>query len=56
MRECAEIMLGEAVQHLKGETSLETIYFVLFDSSAHSTFRQTWKRLLKELSAGAASA
>src|SRR3974390_330402 len=30
MKECAEIMLTEALQHLKGQTSLEKIYFVLF--------------------------
>lgn len=44
MEECAEIMLGEAVRHLKGETSIETIYFVLFDSRARDTFQQTWEK------------
>src|SRR6516162_3077877 len=28
--ECARIMLGEAVQHLQGNTSILTIYFVLY--------------------------
>src|SRR5690348_16498496 len=28
LRECAEIMLREAVRHLEGETTLEKIYFV----------------------------
>jgi len=54
--ECAEIMLAEAVQHLKGETSLETIYFVLFDARAWDTFQRTWDKLQKDLAAGAAGA
>src|SRR5580704_16119402 len=38
MRECAEIMLREAGKHLEGPTSLEKIYFVLFDKDALATF------------------
>ena len=34
------IMLGEAIQHLKGESSLETIYFVLFDAAAFAEFQK----------------
>jgi len=56
MEECAQIMLSEAIQHLKGETSLEVIYFVLFDSKARDTFRRTWEKLQQELSAGAVGA
>lgn len=56
MDECAQIMLSEAVQHLKGETSLETIYFVLFDSRARETFQRTWEKFRRELCAGAAGA
>jgi O-acetyl-ADP-ribose deacetylase (regulator of RNase III) len=56
MDECAQIMLAEAAQHLKGETSVETIYFVLFDSRARDTFQRTWDKLQKELAAGAAGA
>lgn len=56
MTECAEIMLGEATQHLKGKTSLETIYFVLFDDAGRDTFARMWEKLRKELSAGAAGA
>jgi O-acetyl-ADP-ribose deacetylase (regulator of RNase III) len=56
MDECAQIMLTEAIQHLKGETSLETIYFVLFDSRARKTFQRTWDMLQKDFSAGAAGA
>lgn len=43
--ECAAIMLQEAAQHLKGETSLEKIYFVLFDDRACDVFMRKWKKL-----------
>jgi O-acetyl-ADP-ribose deacetylase len=56
MDECAEIMLGEAIQHLKGSTSILTIYFVLFDATARDTFQRTWEQLKQELPAGAAGA
>jgi hypothetical protein len=38
-------MLEEAAQHLKSETSLEKIYFVLFDDRASDVFTRAWKRL-----------
>jgi O-acetyl-ADP-ribose deacetylase (regulator of RNase III) len=56
MDECAQIMLAEALQHLKGETSLETIYFVLFDARSRDVFQSVWQTLQKENSTGAASA
>ena len=43
LAECAEIMLTEAVRHLNGKTSLETIYFVLFDEGARRIFEQVWE-------------
>jgi O-acetyl-ADP-ribose deacetylase (regulator of RNase III) len=54
--ECAQIMLSEAIEHLKGVTSLEVIHFVLFDSRAFETFRRVWNQLQEDLSAGAAGA
>jgi len=45
MDQCAEIMLREAVQHLAKETSLETIYFVLFDEPSRAVFASTFNRL-----------
>jgi O-acetyl-ADP-ribose deacetylase (regulator of RNase III) len=45
MEECAEIMLLEAVDHLKRDTSLEKIYFVLFDDVGLNTFKKVWQRL-----------
>jgi O-acetyl-ADP-ribose deacetylase (regulator of RNase III) len=52
--ECAQIMLGEAIQHLRGDSPLETIYFVLFDQATRNTFARTWEKLKSELAAGAA--
>jgi O-acetyl-ADP-ribose deacetylase (regulator of RNase III) len=56
MQECAEIMLAEAAQHFKGETSLETIYFVLFDGSALEVFQAAWEKLKNDAPSGAATA
>lgn len=53
MRECAEIMLGEAAQHLKGTTSLEKIYFVLFDRASLGVFEQVWTEMKTKGAAGA---
>jgi O-acetyl-ADP-ribose deacetylase len=52
MEECAQIMLSEAVQHLKSGTSLERIYFVLFDARGRDTFQRVWDKLRGEPSAG----
>lgn len=54
--ECAQIMLTETAQHLNGDTSLETAYFVLFDERARETFQRTWEKLQKDLTAGAPGA
>ena len=45
MKECAVIMLQEVVQHLGNGTSLEKIYFVLFDLESCGTFESVWKGL-----------
>jgi O-acetyl-ADP-ribose deacetylase (regulator of RNase III) len=57
MRECAEIMLRECVEHLKGKTSLETIHFVLFDLASLDVFQEVWKEMQEKgaLDAGARS-
>ncbi|HEY6266005.1 MAG TPA: macro domain-containing protein [Candidatus Acidoferrum sp.] len=56
LKECAEIMLREAARHLKGETSLETIYFVLFDEVAEGIFTRMWKQIQIEPAADTAGA
>jgi len=45
LKECAEIMLREVAEHLKRGSSLEKIYFVLFDASALKTFEKVWKQM-----------
>ena len=45
MRECAEIMLEEVVQHLKSPTSLEKVHFILFDEAALDTFEKVWSEM-----------
>ncbi len=49
--ECARIMMREVMEHLKKTTSLETIYFILFDATALSEFENA----LAELAAGGES-
>ncbi|PYT58611.1 MAG: O-acetyl-ADP-ribose deacetylase [Acidobacteria bacterium] len=56
LKECAEIMLREAAQHLRGETSLETVHFVLFDEAAKLAFQRAWKQIQAESVSGAAGA
>ena len=51
MKDCADIMLHEAALHLENGTSLETIYFVLFDDSACEIFKKALKRLRTEAAA-----
>ena len=42
MQECAEIMLQELLEHLKRPTTLEKVYFVLFDQAACEVFERVW--------------
>jgi O-acetyl-ADP-ribose deacetylase len=43
MEECSEIMLREVAEHLRRGSSLEKVYFVLFDAGALKTFQKTWR-------------
>jgi O-acetyl-ADP-ribose deacetylase len=45
LRECAEIMLREAVRHLEGKTTVEKIYFVLYDKEALSIFKEVFAEM-----------
>jgi len=45
LRECAEIMLGEAGRHLSDATSIEKVYFVLFDAEALGVFKEAMREL-----------
>ncbi len=55
MEECAQIMLTEVASHLKSATSLETVYFVLFDKAGKDIFQRTWTQMKKSSASGAAS-
>lgn len=48
VRECADIMLREAAKHFEQPTSIEKVYFVLFDEAALGTFGAALKDLQKE--------
>jgi O-acetyl-ADP-ribose deacetylase (regulator of RNase III) len=45
MEECARIMLTEVFEHLKSRSSLERIYFVLYDDAALKVFEDTHTQL-----------
>jgi O-acetyl-ADP-ribose deacetylase (regulator of RNase III) len=45
VEECAPIMLKVALDHTKMRTSLEKIYFVLFDDAALKVFEETYQKL-----------
>ena len=45
LSECAAIMLHEASEHLKRATSLEKIYFVLFDKTSLSAFEKALREM-----------
>jgi O-acetyl-ADP-ribose deacetylase len=46
--QCAQIMLHEAAAHLAKETSIEEVYFVLFDEASLKAFQDTWEKLAPE--------
>lgn len=48
VRECADIMLRETAKHFEQPTSVEKVYFVLFDQAAHATFVAVFKELQKK--------
>ncbi|MCD6303884.1 MAG: macro domain-containing protein [Planctomycetes bacterium] len=43
--QCAEIMLGEVLRHVRGQTGLTDVYFVLFDARGREIFQRTYERL-----------
>lgn len=45
MEDCANIMIGEVLEHLKSHSSLEKIYFVLYDDAALKVFEDTYRQL-----------
>lgn len=51
-RECAEIMIREALRHLEGETTVEKIYFVLYDDEALATFKEVFAEMKSKSESG----
>lgn len=45
LRECAEIMLEEALDSLRQPGPLETVYFVLYDRPSLEAFEAVWERM-----------
>ena len=45
MRRCAAVMLAVAAEHLAAGTTLEEIWFVLFDPESYETFREVYEAL-----------
>lgn len=54
MKECAEIMLREAAQHLAGKTTLERVDFVLYDDAALRVFEKVFRAMQSKAADGAA--
>lgn len=48
VRECADIMLRETAKHFEQPTSVEKVYFVLFDKAAQATFVAALRELQKK--------
>ncbi len=45
MEECARIMIQVMLEHIKVRTSLEKVYFVLYDEAALKVFEDTYKQV-----------
>jgi O-acetyl-ADP-ribose deacetylase len=45
LKECAEIMLREVEKHFENPTSIEKVYFVLFDSEALGIFEKVLAKM-----------
>jgi len=45
LEDCAQIMMKEVLDHLKSRSSLEKIYFVLYDDAALQVFEETYKKM-----------
>jgi O-acetyl-ADP-ribose deacetylase len=54
--ECARIMLREVAEHLKKPTSLEKVYFVLFDAAGLAEFEKVLAEMSESGESGAAGA
>jgi O-acetyl-ADP-ribose deacetylase (regulator of RNase III) len=54
-RECAEVMLRAVFEHLRQPTSLDAVYFVLYDQPTFKIFAEVLEGLKRELRTKAAA-
>ena len=52
LEQCARIMLKDVLDHLKVRSSLEKVYFVLFDEAALKAFQDAYQELTGRAAAG----
>jgi O-acetyl-ADP-ribose deacetylase (regulator of RNase III) len=52
--QCAQIMLKVVLDHIKMRTSLEKIYFVLYDDATQKAFEEVLQKLTSRRQAGVA--
>jgi O-acetyl-ADP-ribose deacetylase len=52
LEDCARIMIGGALEHLKTRSSLDKIYFVLYEDKAFTIFQDIYKQLTMYISGG----
>jgi len=45
MSECAQMMIGETLRHVKEGTGLEKVHFVLYDDAALREFESTYRKM-----------
>ncbi len=45
VRRCAAVMLGEVLEHIRTETGLTDVHFVLFSPEDYETFREVYSAL-----------
>ncbi|HEX5410438.1 MAG TPA: macro domain-containing protein [Terriglobia bacterium] len=55
MQDCANIMIGEVLEHLKSHSSLEKVHFVLYDDAALKTFEEAYQTFTRRPAAGKAT-
>ena len=48
LKDCAEVMLRETAHHLRRGSSLEKVYFMLFDENAEGIFKRAWTKIQEE--------
>ncbi|OHB69664.1 MAG: hypothetical protein A2W23_09090 [Planctomycetes bacterium RBG_16_43_13] len=50
---CAENMFDETIRYLRGETTLEAVYFILYDDKSFSVFEEKFKEMKLDVQAPA---